>query len=96
MISKPLIYLNTLFRKYEIKLLTSLRVGAKRGYCSLSVYVCVCVCVCVCTACYRGLFLNCYNLASEALAATNVEQRIEKRVDFTTVVSRTSSRKRKA
>ena len=92
MISKPLIYLNTLFRKYEIKLLTSLRVGAKRGYCSLSVYVCVCVC----TACYRGLFLNCYNLASEALAATNVEQRIEKRVDFTTVVSRTSSRKRKA
>ena len=37
--------------------------------------------------------MNCYNLASEVLAATNVEQRIEKRVNFTTVVSRTSSRK---
>ena len=28
--------------------------------------------------------------------ATNVEQRIEKRVDFTTVLSRTSSKKTKA
>ena len=43
-------------------------VGAKRGYCSLS--VCVCVCVCVCLHCL--LPLNYYNLPSEALAATKV------------------------
>ena len=58
--------------------------------------VSVCVCVCVFTACYQALFLNCYNLAIEALAATNTEQRIEKRVDFTTVVSKTLSRETKA
>ena len=47
--------------------LTSLCVGAKRGYCSL--FVCV-VCVCVCL--HYLLPLNYYNLATEALAATKV------------------------
>ena len=46
-------------------ILTSLHMGVKRGYCSLAVCVCVCVCA-------LPVFLNCYNLASEGLAATNV------------------------
>ena len=49
---------------FMLQLLASLRVGAKRGYYSLS--------MCVCALPDTGIVLNCYNLASEALAATNV------------------------
>ena len=47
----------------KFKLLTSLRVSAKRGYCSPSVCVCVSA---------LPVFSNCFNLANEALGATNV------------------------
>ena len=70
------------FCQISNRLLTSLCVGAQRGYCSL--FVCVSV--------TGVVFLNCYSLATEALAATNVQQRIDKHVDLTTVVSRTSQK----
>ena len=55
-------YYQVVEREREKLYLTSLHVNAKQNYCSLPVCVCV----------LPGLFLNCYNLASEALAATYV------------------------
>ena len=55
------------------------------------IVLCVCVCVCVCHN--EEFFLWCHNLAREAIASTKVPQLLELHVDFTAIVSKTSSGK---